>query len=666
MDGSASSSPNGASGETPEEIEKRKTTREIEKLDLEIEKLRGDIAESNRSYLNRNPQVIPTAIAALGAIIGLGVGLYSNYFTTIHEKADLEQKLATKEKQDADADRLIAKQDKTSADAERSAAMLVRGEAENLRNLAVKANDSATQAAEKAHQTQIKADEILRNEGAKIAQANQRIQAANQQAQAAEQKNAAYKTYIHDANRDRFDSKSMPAFLYEQQDQLVDLGGISSVNFGWITDPNLRSLSFTATRQENGTVSFSALRTINPSIRRLSVSAYQASAIDLQSLAGIGHLEKLRIYIGSSGPDNVASVRSLKLAKNLESLDVEVSGARLDGIEDSIALPKMKNLRLSYDRPSSIPASVLGRVTGLYLSAARPIDPAPVSQKELEEIAANTRLVALSLPGLLDANQWKVLSGSRSIRELSVLNTKLPTAPGVTFENVTALLVPVVNMSDLNDVIRVFPRLKDFAISLGGPLNQWKDPNPLLQAIAAAYPRLHSLTIISDSTYGVEVVYSFPKFAALETLRLQLYPGIDGHKVIANLKPENLPSLKKIVINCTALQTEQLLRLPKLRDLVLNDVNLESLDTVSKLNALESLSLSPFSTTQRPYESKVAGPAVQKAIEHSHLRSLDLYWAFMSGVQGIPSSVQSLSFGDNAQTPREVNWFSPDFFAETY
>jgi len=233
-----------------------KEAREIQKLDLEIAKLKSDVAESQRPYLWRNPQVIPTAIATLAAVIGLGLGLYFNYFNILREKADLDQKLANVSKDQADQKRADADKARKSADLalqEAKKAQLVADQKRADADKATKSADLALQEAKKAQlvadqtmkdakDTKAKADRMVATEEGKIQDANRRSDIAAAQADRAEQLNRDFRRYVHEMNKDRFKITRLPDFIYDQQDQLHHLGLINMISNGgydWLVAPVL-------------------------------------------------------------------------------------------------------------------------------------------------------------------------------------------------------------------------------------------------------------------------------------------------------------------------------------------------------------------------------------------------------------------------------------------
>jgi|HubBroStandDraft_2_1064218.scaffolds.fasta_scaffold00281_7 hypothetical protein len=633
-----------------------KKDREIQKLDLEIIKLNKDVADSQRPYLWRNPQVIPTAIAALGAIIGLGLGLYSNYFTTLKDKADLDQKLATVAKNQADQERKDADEAKKAADSASEQAKKAQSVAdETMRN--------ANQTMQDAKDTKTRADGIIATEEEKIRDANRRSDIAAAQADRAERLNRDFRRYVHEMNRDRFKLTHLPDFVYDQQDQLHHLGLINMISQGgydWVTDPELESIRLGVNEFQ-----LESLKTVSPSIRELTVEAGGNQTFDLASLLGAANIKWFSLTIGGLG--SAPEIHNLRLARDLESLELKVVNARLIGIEDALKLPHLRYLGVDYDVPSHIPSGVLDRVTTLTVSGARPIDSTPVSHDEFFRLARNEHLTFLGLSGQVDRSDWAALSHSDSLRELLVLNTELTMDPDIKFPRVTALLVSIGDPEDFRKVASAFPNLRDLAVIVGSSFDELNNIKALLDGIAAHYPMLHSLTLNSSLNIGRPVRYSFSRLPSLETLRLQLNSLDATHAVTVDLDPKNLPSLRRLVVNSSALLPGQLEKLPHLESLMLNDVTPGLLNEIQTLSNLHALGLSPSSYAPPGTSFEIPKGSAQKAISNLPLKKLILVGpSLITDIDRMPPTVASLDLEQHPFMPLGMDWFSSKYFSDTY
>jgi WD40 repeat protein len=128
-------------------LEDEKRKREIEKIELEKDKLREEIRELKRPYLFRNAQLLTAAIASIGAVITLSIALQKDYFGMLVDQARREKVIADDAKKDADSQ-------KNKADSEMRSA-----------------NSLETEALEKIRQTD-----------RQIADARQRVTTANEEA----------------------------------------------------------------------------------------------------------------------------------------------------------------------------------------------------------------------------------------------------------------------------------------------------------------------------------------------------------------------------------------------------------------------------------------------------------------------------------------------------
>ena len=87
-----------------------KLKREVEKLDREIRRLDLDFAEARRPYIMRNPQALTAAIATLGAVIGISVAIYKDYYGYLRDQAKFASDQAT-----VNLDKARTAQDKATA-----------------------------------------------------------------------------------------------------------------------------------------------------------------------------------------------------------------------------------------------------------------------------------------------------------------------------------------------------------------------------------------------------------------------------------------------------------------------------------------------------------------------------------------------------------------------
>jgi hypothetical protein len=303
---------------TPPSLADQKLAAEILKLTHEAAKLKSEVDELGKPYLWRNPQVLPTAIAALGAIIGLGVGLYANYFTAIQKSAEADQKEAKSARENAEADqkavksaRESAKRDQLIADNQKKAADVTMREALDT---------------ERAEETKKReAQQIIDTENENITAANIRYQYAVDQANRAEKLNAAYKSYLdlrlfHAATATYGRTMGLSEFICKQQDQFDHLRLIDYriSSYSWLTNPHLESLTI-GNLDKQITMDLTSLRTINPSINDLNIEAIGPSSIDLSTLAGVESIKHLGLHINTSGLKAPPEIRNLHLAKNLEA-----------------------------------------------------------------------------------------------------------------------------------------------------------------------------------------------------------------------------------------------------------------------------------------------------------------------------------------------------------
>jgi hypothetical protein len=361
-----------------------KLRREIAKLDLEAEKLRRDIDESKRTYLWRNPQVLPAAIAAFGAIIGIGVATYVNYWTMVKQQADFASQDAKRQQEVAAIQRKDAEQLKTEADTIRS----------------------------KAEETKKQAEEIIATETQKIADVQERSKAESQRAILATKQ--ADEAMIRLTSLDVFRLSGLPPVVYKQQDQLRLLGlvNLPSETYAWITSKNLKALFFGSTAP-NDEINASSLSTMPSSVEVLGIDSYRASDIDVQHLKSVATLRWLDVRAWGNDSDP-AGVRHLGLLRNLKVLKLKLPRGKPSGLEEVSELRNLKQLSLTVDNAAQIPRNVLGQFTSLAMYGARPIDEAPITEAEYALLAKSGYLRMLSIPGKITTSGWTLLQKARA------------------------------------------------------------------------------------------------------------------------------------------------------------------------------------------------------------------------------------------------------------
>jgi hypothetical protein len=634
-------------------LEEEKLRREIGKLDLETLKLRQDLDDAGRPYIFRNSQLLTTAIATLGAVIGFYVAFQKDYFGMLQREASFEKEQAAQSMNLADQSGKEAKTKQEEADRAQALA------------------DAKLQTAEDKN----KKAEAMR-EAAQKTMADIRNQVASAREQAVQATRKKDRAVVQLASLLLFKDSHLPAYLYEDQHQLaeLDIGTFVPETFGWINSNSLKRLSCRPAVHD-GQMSIAALDSLPSSIQELSIR-YPATTIDLRQLQNPQSLTDLRLLGGDYQHPQV-TLEGLSAATNLEHLTVDLD-SKMIGIGDIVSLNRLQTLSLSVKKMSDVPEAVFKRITALIMPSVRPIDFTPLQHEDFEKISRSSAITTVVISGQVRPPDLSVLQHDPHLATVIMPNTDLHLTGKEVFPNILRLHVTLHGIEEALRLVDEYPNLIDASFWLEGV---WTAPDMqrLLDSIGERYPRLHSLTL-EGLYFGPASTLTLRKMPELETLRLPLsvlYPVRDPLKI--TLGDSELPKLRKLSVSAYCLEPGSLRKLGHLEHLILNEAEESDIQEVTGLRALRGLGLA-MAKDSRDYESRFQPRPNSASTTNTSLKdkfrglldSLALNELVLTGgtanlITHVPKTVHSLilveTYGGGSVP---INVFSDRYFAETY